>query len=290
MIFVKEVWIHFSGEHSMNISKLCSRAIAILLASIAVSFGGIATAEEAAEPTASQKQASELLSAMANYLAKLPGYKTRMVTSYDSVQESGQKIEFNEMRQVTLSRPNLLRVEQMMSDGAQDLLLFDGKNISVFDSDLGVYAQAPQPGSIDDAVVYFVRELGMRLPMSSLLSTRLPEEMSRKVKSIEYVEFTNIFGVGAHHVAAVGNTVDAQFWIMDGERPLPLHIVLTYKTEPGQPQFRAVFRDWDEKSPPAADAFQFKPPADAQRIIFAVQAPPVNGAPAASEAPSGNSP
>jgi hypothetical protein len=287
---VKEVWIHISGEHSMNISKLCSRAIAILLAGVAASSGSIAAATEVVEPTASQKQASELLSAMAGYLAKLPGYKTRMITSYDSVQESGQKIEFNEMRQVTLSRPNLLRVEQMMSDGAQDLLLFDGKNISVFDSDLGVYAQVPQPGSIDDAVVYFVRELGMRLPMSSLLSTRLAEEMSKRVKSIEYVEFTNIFGVGAHHIAAVGNTVDAQFWIMDGERPLPLHIVLTYKTEPGQPQFRAVFRDWDEKSSPAADTFQFKPPADAQRIIFAVQAPPVNGAPASSEAPSGNSP
>lgn len=290
MIPAKKVMTYISGVHSMNISKLCSRAVAIVLASIAVSFGGIAAAEEVAEPTESQQKAKDLLSSMANYMAKLPGFSTRVVAGYDAVQESGQKLEFNETRKVTVSRPNQLRVEELLSDGAQDLLIFDGKQISVFDSDLGVYAQVPQPGSIDDAVVYFVRELGMRLPMSSLLSTRLPEEMSKRVKSIEYVEFTNIFGVGAHHIAAVGNTVDAQFWIMDGERPLPLHIVLTYKTEPGQPQFRAVFRDWDEKSSPAADTFQFKPPADAQRIIFAVQAPPVNGAPASSEAPSGNSP
>ena len=48
MILVKEVWRYASGEHSMNISKFCSRAVAIVLASIAVAFGGIAAAEEVA--------------------------------------------------------------------------------------------------------------------------------------------------------------------------------------------------------------------------------------------------
>jgi hypothetical protein len=274
----------------MNISKLCSRAVAIVLASIAVSFGGIAAAEEVAEPTESQQKAKDLLSSMANYMAKLPGFSTRVVAGYDAVQESGQKLEFNETRKVTVSRPNQLRVEELLSDGAQDLLIFDGKQISVFDSDLGVYAQVPQPGPLDEAVVYFVRELDMRLPMSSLLSTRLPEELAKRVKSVEYIEFTNILGPGAHHIAATGNTVDAQFWIMDGERPLPLRIILTYKTEPGQPQYRALYLDWDTKSSPAAEIFEFKPPADAKRIVFAVQVPPVVEAPAPTAAPTGSTP
>jgi hypothetical protein len=263
-------------------------AIAALVATTAISLAFLAPPALGEEPTESQQKAKDLLSSMANYMAKLPGFSTRVVAGYDAVQESGQKLEFNETRKVTMSRPDQLRVEELLSDGAQDLLIFDGKQISLFDSDLGVYAQVPQPGPLDEAVVYFVRELDMRLPMSSLLSTRLPEELAKRVKSVEYVEFTNILGPGSHHIAATGNTVDAQFWIMDGERPLPLRIILTYKTEPGQPQYRALYLDWDTKSSPAADAFEFKPPADAKRIVFAVQVPPVVEAPAPTAAPTGS--
>lgn len=257
----------------MTITMLGRPAAIALLAMASVWCNGTAAAAEEDARTESQQRASELLSGMANYLAKLPGFKVSVVGSYDTVQESGQKIEFNESRQVTLSRPNLLRVEEQMSDGAQDLLVFDGKEISIYNSDLGVYAKAPQPGSIDDAVVYFVRDLGMRLPLAPIFSSRLPEELSKRVKSIDYVELTNILGPPAHHIAARTNTVDFQVWIADGERPLPLRIVLTYKNDPGQPQFRAMFLNWDEKSPAASDAFRFVPPADAQQIIFAVQAP-----------------
>jgi hypothetical protein len=249
-----------------------------------------APAADSAQPTESQRLAGELLSGMSNYLAKLPGFRARLVSSYDVVQASGEKIEFNEIREVTISRPNLMRVEQQKSDGAQDLLVFDGQQINVYDSELGVYAQAPQPGSVDDAVVYFVRDLGMRLPLAAMLSTRLPDELSKRVKSVDYVEYTNILGPGAHHISARTNTVDFQVWIADGERPLPLRIVLTYKTEPGLPQFRAQFLDWDEKSAPPADAFIFKPPADAQKIVFSVQAPPAGDAAAPGKAPTGNLP
>lgn len=251
---------------------------------------GTVLAEETVR-TESQQLAAELLSGMADYLAGLPGFKVSLVGSYDTVQESGEKIEFNEIRQVTVSRPNLLRVEQQRSDGANDLLVFDGKEINVFDSDLGVYAKAPQPGSVDEAVVYFVRDLGMRLPLAAMLSTRLPEELSKRVKSIDYVEYTEILGPPAHHIAARGNTVDIQVWIADGERPLPLRIVLTYKTEPGLPQFRALFLNWDEKSPAASDVFRFEPPAGAKQILFAVQGPPAATDPAAATmGPTGEKP
>lgn len=254
-------------------------------------FPATVVAEEPPVRTESQQLAGELLSGMANYLAGLPGFKVSLVGSYDTVQESGEKIEFNEIRQVTLSRPNLLRVEQQRSDGANDLLVFDGKEINVFDSDLGVYAKAPQPGSVDEAVVYFVRDLGMRLPLAAMLSTRLPDELSKRMKSVDYVEYTEILGPPAHHVAARGNTVDMQVWIADGERPLPLRIVLTYRTEPGLPQFRAQFLDWDEKSPVASNAFRFEPPAGAKQILFAVQGPPATTNPAAATlGPSGDKP
>ena len=234
-----------------------------------------ATMESKAEQ---QRLAAELLSDMAKFLAALPGFEVSLVGSYDAVQDSGQKIEFNEVRRVAVARPDRLRMEQTRSDGVQDLVVFDGKTLTVHNGELGVFAQAPQPGSIDDALVYYVRDLGMRLPLAALLTSRLPTELETRVKAVDYVEHTEILPVPAHHIAARTDTVDFQVWIADGDKPLPLRVVLTYVNEPGQPQFRAQFLDWRLQPPTGADVFRFVPPTNARQIAFAVQLPAIAGA------------
>jgi len=255
--------------------------IAVLLSATLVLRAGGAYAAETnpadtdGTRTESQERAGELLAGMAKYLAGLPGFEVELVGSYDAVQASGQKIEFSEVRAVAVARPDRLRVAQLRSDGAEDLIVFDGKTMHVFDGKAGVFAQAPQPGSLDDAVVYFVRELGMQLPLAALLSTRFPAELERRVKTVDYVEFTEILPVPAHHIAGRTGAVDFQVWIADGDQPLPLRIVITYVNEPGQPQFRAQFLGWKSAPPIDASVFRFSPPADARQIAFAVQVPDI---------------
>ena len=125
---------------------------------------------------------------MANHLAGLQNLSVSFRDGYDVVQSSGQKVEFGETRRITLARPNQLRVEEIASDGRLDLALFDGKNITVFDGDSNVYASTPQPGTVDDALVFFVRDLRMRMPLARLLSSRLPSEWPKRVTTVDYVE------------------------------------------------------------------------------------------------------
>src|SRR5215471_18756691 len=182
---------------------------------------------------------------MADYLAKSPAWSVTVHTAYDAVQPDGFKVEWNEMRKVTLKRPDGLRVESERSDGARSLVLFDGKTITSFDESGRVYAQTPHPGTVNDAVVYFVHDLGMRLPLAVMLTDRLPAELGQRVQAVKYVEKTVTLGEPADHIAAKTPTVDFQVWIAEGDRPLPLRVVLTYKHSRGQPQFRAEFSDWN---------------------------------------------
>jgi hypothetical protein len=255
----------------MAIGLTIRRAAAGVLACAGLVAGGTV---QAADPASveSRETASELLSRMATFLAGLPGFEVELVGSYDAVQANGQKIEFNERRVVSVARPDKLRMEQIRSDGIRDLIVFDGESISIFNGDGGVFAQAPQPGSIDEAVVYFVRDLQMRLPLAALLTTRIPAELEQRVTEVDYVERTEILPVPAHHLAGRARGVDFQVWIADGDRPLPLRIVLTYVNEPGQPQFRAQFFDW-KLQVPTAGLFRFEPPDGARQIAFAVQVP-----------------
>jgi hypothetical protein len=143
-----------------------------------------------AEPT----EAKDILLRMAGFLARAPRFSVNVHGNYDVVQGSGQKIEFGETRKITVSRPNGLRVEAEHSDGEKHLVLYDGKDITVFSPSQNVYAQASKPGDIDEAVQYFLKDLHMRLPLAALLLSRFPEEIQRRTQSLDYVERTEIEG------------------------------------------------------------------------------------------------
>jgi hypothetical protein len=219
--------------------------------------------------------AKGILQRMADYLAKTPAFAVNLNDSYDTVQASGEKIEFSATRKIVVSRPNGLRVEREGSDGEKQMVLYDGKDITIFSPSDNVYAQTAKPGGIDEAVKYFLKDLNMKLPLAVLLVSQLPVELERRTQSLDYVEKTTIHGQAAHHLAARTETVDYQVWIAEGPKPLPLRVVLTYKLEEGQPQFRAQFSDWN-LSPQIDNAqFAFTPAEGAKKIAFLAQVPSI---------------
>jgi hypothetical protein len=235
-------------------------------------------APAAAAVTESQTQAHAILMRMAEFLAGTQRFSVNLRGGYDAVQTSGQKIEFGEVRTVTVSRPDRLRVEGARSDGTKTLTVFNGKEIVLIDETRNVYATAPQPGGVDDSIVHFVRDLGMRLPLAVLLVSRLPQEMKDRVRSIDYVEKTTINGSTSHHLAARTDTVDFQVWVADGDQPLPQRVVITYKQAKGEPQFRAQLSDWNLAPAIEDSTFAVKPPDGAQKVAFAAQLPRVSPA------------
>jgi hypothetical protein len=216
-------------------------------------------------------QAWNILWRMGHYLGTARAFSVTVLSSYDAVQESGQKIEFGERRKIVLNRPDRLRVETEHSDGARTGVVFTGSEIILADVTNRVWASEPQPPSLDEGIVHFVSDLGLRMPLAVLLMARLPGELEKRVREIGYVEKTNLLGAPSHHLAVRGDTVDMQVWVSDGPQPVPLRIVLTYKNEPGQPEFRAQFVDWNMS--PVITETTFKPqiPPDAHKILFAAQ-------------------
>ena len=244
-------------------------------------------APAAAEVTETQAQASAILMRMADFLGGTQRFSFNVRADYDAVQKSGQKIEFGENRKVTLARPDQLRVEGERSDGAKKLTVFTGKEIMLIDFASNVYATAPQPGNVDETIVYFVRDLGMQLPLAVLLVSQLPAELKDRVRTIDYVEKTSMDGAPSHHLAARTDDVDFQVWIADGDKPLPQRVVLTYKKAPGQPQFRAQFSDWNLAPAVTDSTFSVKPPDGAQKVAFAAQLPRIAPAPRKPSADKG---
>jgi hypothetical protein len=91
-------------------------------------------------------EAMPILKKMSNFLAAAGRFSVTIHDGYDVVQKSGQKIEFGELRSVTVSRPDRLRIEVERSDGQKGSVFFDGKDITVYTADNNIYATAPGKG------------------------------------------------------------------------------------------------------------------------------------------------
>jgi len=244
----------------------------------------------AAEPTESEVRARELLMQMATFLAAQKSFSVRLLGGYDVVQADGQKIQFIESREISLARPDHLRIAEEVGETRGQSILFDGARMTIWDEQAGIFAQANQPETVDDGVLYFLRDLHMRLPLAPLFTTWFPAEIEARLLSVDYVEETGVLGQRAHHIAARTATVDFQAWIADGKQPLPLRVVLTYP-DAGQPQYWAQFSDWNLKPEFAADEFTLKLPKGLQQVAFAVQIPAMPAAgPDADAAPEGEQP
>ena len=223
--------------------------------------------------------AKAILMRMAEHMAGLRRFSFDVRASYDTVQPSKQKLEFNETRRYVIARPDRFRVDVEESDGTRQTLVFDGKDITVVTPSRNVYAQVAKPGTIDDALVFFVRDLHMRVPLALLLVTTAPQQLARRTQSVELIEKTQLLGTPSFHVAGRTATVDYQIWISDSDKPLPLRLVLTYRNSPGQPQFRAQFLDWNTNPQLTDTTFVVNPPAGAQKIPFLAQVPRSAGKP-----------
>ena len=97
----------------------------------------------------------------------------------------------------------------------------------------------------------------------------LPSELDKLVVSADYVETTTITDVPCDHLTVrTAKGVDFQVWVAQGNEPLPRRIVITYKEEPGEPQFWADLSNWNLAPEISDTLFTFTPPEGANRIQF----------------------
>jgi hypothetical protein len=204
------------------------------------------------------------LSAMAKKIAELKQFSVTMHMGYDVVQESGQKIEFSEIRKVTIDRPNHLRSDVEQSDGDVSLFIFDGRKITLFNASENVYTQIDHLSDLDSAIRYAVGEMGIRVPLARVLLTTFPADLKKLTLSLDYVEHNTLGETPTDHIAGQLANVDYQIWIAEDQ--LPRRIVMTYKNVPGQPQFWAEFSDWNLAPAISSETFIFTPPKGAEKI------------------------
>ena len=220
-----------------------------------------------AQSTAVDPAATEILKRMTDYLGGLQRFSMHTENMYEDVLESGQKIQNDFSSEIVVQRPNKLRADRTGGPSNQ-LFIYDGTTLTMFDSDQNVYATTAAPDNLDDALHFASDTLDLVPPAGDMIFSDAFDLLTAGITSGIVVGKAVVGGVDCDHLAFTTPIVDWQVWIAGGEAPFPLKYVLTTRDDPAQPQYIVLISDWKIEPDLAKGLFSFSPPPSAKEIEF----------------------
>lgn len=216
-------------------------------------------------PARAQDDAGKILKSMSDYVASQKVISATFDSDMEVITPDLQKIQFASSGQLSLSRPDKLRATR--TGGYADIeLVFDGKVATVFGKNINAFAQLDAPGSIDQLVDRLRNQLSVELPGADLLLSNAYDVLMSDVIDAKHIGQGVIDGVECEHLAFRNADTDWQVWVEVGPRPVPRKYVITSKAVTGGPQYTLRIKGWKTDAQLSADAFVFKPPADAKKV------------------------
>ena len=214
------------------------------------------------------EQADRLIKQVGAYLGSAQQFTFHADVTFDHVLPSGQKLQFSSAEEVVLQRPGRLYVEWNGDLGARRFW-YDGKSVTLYDPAMPFYASEAAPPEIDKMLAELLPKLNFTPPLADLLY-RDPYKTVRG--NIEYgfdLGQSGVNGRTCRTLAFVEKDIDWQIWVENGPQLTPRKLLITYKNQPSQPQFAAVFKDWDFAPRIAESVFTPELPPGTEKIPFA---------------------
>jgi hypothetical protein len=213
------------------------------------------------------EQADRLLKEVGAYIGSANEFTFHAEITFDHVLPSGQKLQFASAEEVVLQRPGRLYVEWNGDLGARQFW-YDGKSVTLYDPAMPFYASEAAPPEIDNMLAQLLPKLDFIPPLADFLY-RDPYKSVRG--NIQYgfdLGQSNVNDRTCRTLAFVEKDIDWQIWIENGPQLTPCKLVITYKNQPAQPQFTAVFSDWDFAPRIAEPVFTPELPPGREKIPF----------------------
>ncbi len=241
-----------------RLSELMMAVAAPALAVLAMAQGAAGQTKSAgaapAETPVVSPSADRLLRQMSDYLGSSGEFTFHADILFDHVLPSGQKLQYAAGEDVALQRPGKLYVE-WSGDLGDRQFWYDGAAITLLDPATPFYASQAAPADIDTMLSTIEEQTSFSPPLADFLFHDPYATLRGKVIYGADLGVTNVNGRSCRALAFVEKDIDWEIWVGPGTAPTPCKVVITYKTHPSQPQFSAVFTDWDFAPRIAASAF-----------------------------------
>ena len=234
-----------------------------------------------------ESKAIEILKASSARLAAARTLGFTSVVGYESLSRFGLPLLYTTRSEVTLQRPDKLRVITP-GDGPATEFYYDGKMMTAFAPAESLVAIADAPPTIDAALTEADRSAAIFFPFSDIIAADWYADIAGGLRAAFYIGQSSVVGgVTTDIVAYELDHVFIQVWI-GAEDKLPRMARAVYRADPSLLRHVAEFSNWRLDAPVPADAFASTRAGSAQRIGFARPDPmlPARVTPAAKPKPA----
>jgi hypothetical protein len=230
---------------------------------------GAANATAKVEP-----KVHEILKAACDVLSGAKTMSFTAVNTYERAAVNGQPLYYTTLNQVTLQRPDKMRVITP-GDGVADEFYYDGKTMMAYVPSEDLVAAAEAPPTIDQMIDAAWDKAAVYFPFSDVILSKPCAVFDKVMRSGFYIGQSKVIGgTTTDMVAVAGDDVQAELWIGASDH-LPRLIRVVYPHEPAHALYQTEYSDWhiDDAIPPEAFASEkaakgqpmpFLPPAAAQ--------------------------
>jgi hypothetical protein len=232
-----------------------------------------------------EPKAIEILKASSQRLAAARTMRFKAVVSYESPSRLGPPLVYTTRSEVTVKRPNMLRVITP-GDGPESDFYYDGKTMMAFSPAENLVAIADAPPAIDEALKAAFDSAAIYFPFADFIVADPYKDIADGMVTAFYIgQSHEVGGTTTDMVAYASANLLVQVWIGVKDK-LPRRSRAIYANDPAQLRHQMDLSDWRLDAPVPAGAFTSARALRARRIPFARPEPA--GPPPA--APSGGAP
>lgn len=232
----------------------------IAVAVVAPAFG----ASSAAKPTISEEAVAAVSKMGYTLLANQFSFQAHTIRVY--ADNNGQPLHIAHNIKVVVRRPDRLRVDITGDDGSTQLF-YDGKTVVLYGADAKKYASLAVPNTLQGMMQGLMGKMGVDFPLADFVTDAPDKAFLYGVTSGRQVGLATIDGVVCRHLLfAQPPGLELELWVENNERSLPRRLIVTYRSEAGEPSFIAELSDWNLDIHPTDADFVFQPPAGATQV------------------------
>ena len=212
--------------------------------------------------------AMALVKAMCDKLAAAKTMSFTAVATYESPDRTGQPLAYTTLSQVTLQRPDKLRIISP-GDGPRTEFYYNGKTVQAYEPSANLVAITEAPNTIDTMLRAAFEYAAIYFPFTDLIVSDPMKVIGENLR-IAFVVGKSVVvgGVPTDIVVLVGRFAHVQLWI-GSEDKLPRQALALFIGDPAHYRHTVQLSDWKLDATLPLDTFTWTPPVGAVRVPFA---------------------
>jgi hypothetical protein len=215
-----------------------------------------------------EPKAIDILKAASSRLASARTMSFTAVVSYENPSRLGPPIVYTTKSEVTLQRPDKLRVITP-GDGPASEFYYDGKTMMAFAPAENLVAIAEAPPTIDAALKAAYDSAAIYFPFTDVIVADPYKDIADGLILAFYIGQSHVVGgITTDMVAYANNDVFVQIWIGADDK-LPRMARAVYSADPAHLRHQLELSNWQLDITVPPDAFSSPSAAGAKRIAFA---------------------